>query len=185
MKFVELPDDIAHVLQKIPREKRGDFLLGHGFSLKKDDQKINKVTEQKNGICKEVYIFSDGASRGNPGEAGAGYLITDSDGNILYEGRKYLGIATNNIAEWTALFLALETAHKMNMQEVKCFLDSELVVKQMNGAYKVKNPDLRILFEKTKILQTHFQKISFAHIPREQNSHADRLSNEAIEQNKF
>ncbi len=127
-------------------------------------------------------VFTDGASRGNPGEAGAGFLIQDADGGDLFHGKKYLGTMTNNVSEWNALLLGLQKAKEFEAKNVDCFLDSELVVKQMKGEYKVKNQDLRPLYERAKILVLEFKHVTFTHIPREQNTVADRLSNEAIDQ---
>lgn len=188
MQSVELPDDIANVLQKIAPHHRGAFLYEHGFSLPTAEQACPSPltlpldstptnTENK----KSALLYTDGASRGNPGHAGAGYLLQHKNGEIIYEGRKYLGTTTNNVAEWTALLLGVEHAISQGITDLECFLDSELVVKQIKGAYKVKHPDLKPLHQRTHSLLTNFSHISFAHIPRAQNSHADRLSNEAID----
>ncbi len=177
MKSVELPDDIADFLMDIPPEKRGDSLKRHGLKIP-----VLHVEESFSDQRKAVDIYSDGASRGNPGPSGAGFAIMDSGGKIIMKGKKPLGITTNNVAEWSALLSALENAVTLGATSVRCFLDSELVVKQMKGVYRIKHPDLKPLSEKVKILASRFQKISFHHIPREENTLADLLSNEAIDE---
>ena len=129
---------------------------------------------------KTIKIFTDGASRGNPGKAGAGFVIMDSSNNIIKKGNKFLGIKTNNEAEYIALILALESINLKNLNEIELYLDSELVVKQIKGEYKVKNARLKELYKKViSLLSGHNYKIT--HIPRGKNSIADNLANEAID----
>ncbi len=126
-------------------------------------------------------IRVDGASRGNPGEAGAGAVIRDPQGNVVRELRKYLGIVTNNVAEYQALVMALSEARSMGIRDVEVFADSELMVKQLHGVYKVKSEDLRPLFEKAASLMKAFRSSKIVHVYREENAAADKLANEAIE----
>lgn len=126
-------------------------------------------------------IRVDGASRGNPGEAGAGAVIRDAQGNIVRELRKYLGVTTNNMAEYQALVMALAEARSMGIENVEVFADSELMVKQLHGVYKVKSEDLRPLFEKAAALLKSFRSSKIVHVYREENAAADKLANEAIE----
>lgn len=123
----------------------------------------------------------DGASRGNPGEAGAGAVIKDPQGNVVRELRKYLGIATNNMAEYRALVMALAEARSMGIRDIEVFADSELVVKQMTGAYRVKSEELRPLYEEAARLMKGFRTSKIVHVYREENGIADKLANEAIE----
>ncbi|MBE7414540.1 MAG: ribonuclease HI family protein [Deltaproteobacteria bacterium] len=123
----------------------------------------------------------DGASRGNPGEAGAGAVIKDPQGKVVRELRKYLGIATNNMAEYRALVMALTEAGSMGIRDIEVFADSELVVKQMTGAYRVKSEELKSLFEEALRLMKGFRTAKIVHVYREENSLADKLANEAIE----
>ncbi|MCL4873300.1 ribonuclease HI family protein [bacterium] len=123
----------------------------------------------------------DGASRGNPGEAGAGAVIKDPQGKVVRELRKYLGIATNNMAEYRALVMALTEAGSMGIRDIEVFADSELVVKQMTGAYRVKSEELKPLFEEALRLMKGFRTAKIVHVYREENSLADKLANEAIE----
>lgn len=126
-------------------------------------------------------IFVDGASRGNPGKAGAGAVIKDPDGGVLRELKGYLGVTTNNVAEYRALLMALEAAHAAGIQNVSVHADSELMVKQLNGIYKVKSTDLRPLFIKAIKLIREFKGFKITHVPREKNGIADGLANEAID----
>lgn len=128
-----------------------------------------------------VTFFTDGGARGNPGPAGSGAYSPE-----LGEFKKYLGTATNNQAEYTAIVMALEAAHHSQqqhptLQTVNMFMDSELAVKQLNREYKVKNPELQKLFVKVWNLTTKFKKVTFTHVRREYNKDADRLVNEAID----
>ncbi len=130
---------------------------------------------------KKCIIFSDGGARGNPGPAGIGAVLYDEDKNIVAQVSQYLGVATNNQAEYLALIAALKKAAELKLSDLICYLDSELVVRQLNREYKVKNKDLAPLFLQVYNLSLQFTKISFQHIPREQNQVADRLANEAMD----
>ncbi len=129
----------------------------------------------------KLIIFSDGGARGNPGPAGIGAVLYDENKKIIAEISEYLGETTNNQAEYRALLAALKKAASLKAEEVTCYLDSELVVRQLNREYKVKNKDLAPLFLEVYNLSLSFQKITFKHIPREQNSVADSLANEAMD----
>ena len=132
----------------------------------------------------KLIIFSDGGARGNPGPAGTGAVIYNENKQVVAEVSNFLGVATNNQAEYQALVSALQKAVSLGASEVACFLDSELVVRQLNREYKVKNKDLAPLFLAVYNLSLGFKKISFHHIPREQNKEADRLANEAMDRGK-
>ncbi|HNV12843.1 MAG TPA: ribonuclease HI family protein [bacterium] len=130
---------------------------------------------------KNIIIFSDGGARGNPGPAGIGAVLYDEKKNKLAEISKYLGETTNNQAEYKALIAGLKKAKELEAKEVKCFLDSELVVKQLNREYRVKHKDLAPLFLEVYNLSQSFTNIEFVHVPREKNSEADRLANLAMD----
>ena len=130
---------------------------------------------------KKIIIFSDGGARGNPGPAGIGAVLYDSKKQILAKISKYIGEATNNQAEYQALITALKKAKELGGQELDVFLDSELVVKQLNREYKVKNKELAPLFLEVYNLSLNFSKITFTHVYRENNKEADRLVNEALD----
>lgn len=134
-----------------------------------------------------VIVFVDGASRGNNIKgavgalAGAGAFITDKDGNTVKEARKFLDAMTNNGAEYSALVLGLKEAAKLGAKEVTIIADSELMVKQMKGIYKVKSPNIKSLYLEAKELSQKFAKFSIKHTLRENNKDADRLANESID----
>ena len=128
-----------------------------------------------------IEIFTDGAARGNPGPAGIGVLIK-KDNQTMLEVADYIGETTNNIAEYKALIRGLEEAVKLKAKEISVFCDSELVVKQIKGEYRVKNQGLRPLFDRAKALIDNFHKFDIKYIPREQNKKADRLANQGIDQ---
>ncbi|NCU44766.1 ribonuclease HI family protein [Candidatus Falkowbacteria bacterium] len=126
--------------------------------------------------------YTDGGARGNPGPSGIGVVLQNKDGETIGEWSEFLGIATNNQAEYKALLLALKQAVALGVVELDCRLDSELVVKQLKGEYKVKHPDLKPLFEQAKSLISQIKNVSFKHIPRELNKQADQLANQAMDQ---
>lgn len=129
----------------------------------------------------KLQIYTDGGARGNPGPAGIGAVIW-SGNELVGRHKKYIGEATNNQAEYKAVILALEEAKKLEPNELEFFLDSELVVKQLNREYKVKDKDLAPLFVQVWNLSMSFKKATFTHIPREKNKEADKLVNEAIDE---
>jgi len=122
-------------------------------------------------------LYSDGASSGNPGPAGIGFVI--HSGGHTYRHSEHIGNATNNIAEYTALIRGLEKARALGVSELTAYLDSELVVRQVNGDYKVKNPALQELHRRAVSLLRGFASFSISHIPREENKEADALSKKA------
>lgn len=130
---------------------------------------------------KVCITYTDGGARGNPGPAGIGIVIEDKSAEKKHHFKKYIGETTNNQAEYQALLFAVEQAHKMGADEVWCYLDSELVVKQLHGTYRVKDQKLAPLFLKIWNLKQKFKKITFTHIPRERNKEADMLVNIAID----
>ncbi len=134
----------------------------------------------------DVVIYSDGGARGNPGPAGIGAVISEKN-KVIHEVSEYIGEATNNQAEYRALIAALKWV-KENIKEIagiQCYLDSELVVKQLNGHYKLKNSGLKELFWEIKDFIMEFQNnINFHYIPRTQNKRADQLVNMAIDRSR-
>lgn len=132
-------------------------------------------------------IHADGGARGNPGPAGSGAVIRDELGNIVATVSEYLGTKTNNFAEYEAVILAFQklieltgTAHVAST-DVTVKMDSELVVKQVNGIYKIKHPDMKAQYARLAPLAARFKSVTFAHVPRAENSDADALANEAMD----
>ncbi len=130
---------------------------------------------------RRVTVYSDGAARGNPGPAGAGVRIEDARGKRVSEAARYLGEATNNVAEYRALILGLELARELGASEVELRADSELVIRQMTGEYRVRNVRLQELHRQAQALEQAFRSVGYVHIRREQNRAADRLANLAID----
>lgn len=128
-----------------------------------------------------VVIYADGGSRGNPGPAGSGAVIKRGETTICGLSH-FLGTATNNVAEYTGLIIGLEKAHELGLPAVEVRMDSELVVRQMTGQYKVKNEGLIPLHRKASALASRFAWFSIVHVRREQNQEADRLANKAMDE---
>ncbi len=132
------------------------------------------------GRSPEARIYVDGGSRGNPGPAGYGVLVTDRGGEPLGRYFGYIGPATNNVAEYRGLVAALEHARQLGLRRLWVGSDSELMVRQMRGEYKVKNAGLRPLFERCQRMAAGFDEFTIEHLPREENAEADRLANQAM-----
>jgi ribonuclease HI len=130
----------------------------------------------------QIVIHTDGGARGNPGPAGIGVVITDANGNNLKSIGEYIGEGTNNQAEYKALLRGLSEAVAMKAEEVNCYLDSELVVKQLTGLYKIKEPGLQKLAAEALALTSRFKKVEFNHVRREHNADADKLVNQALDE---
>ncbi|MGB2624492.1 MAG: reverse transcriptase-like protein [Candidatus Acidiferrum sp.] len=124
----------------------------------------------------------DGAARGNPGPASYGVVIRDGNGELVAKLKKYIGRMTNNVAEYYGLIAALDYAQSHNIRALRVESDSELMVKQMQGQYKVKSDDLRPLFERAKKMSMGFESFRIEHVYREQNREADALANEALDE---
>lgn len=129
-----------------------------------------------------LHIHIDGASRGNPGEAGFGVYVATPEGVEVARLHGYLGRATNNVAEYQALLHALRYARARGARRVRVFSDSELVVRQVEGTYKVRHPDMVGLHREAAALLARFEEASVSHVPREQNREADRLANRALDE---
>ena len=133
-----------------------------------------------------LILFTDGGARGNPGPAAAGGIVTDEEGNVLDSFSRYLGVCTNNAAEYRALIEGLTRTRRICTAapcgEVEVRMDSELIVKQMRGEYRVRHPQLKPLYEEARALVRAFPcPVAFVHVPREENATADRLVNEALD----
>ena len=129
-----------------------------------------------------LLAFTDGASRGNPGESGIGVVFKSSEGKIVRSFNGFIGTTTNNVAEYTALLACLQSAFELKPTSLRVHSDSELMVRQMNGNYKVKDATLKLLHQKALILISRSKMdVSFVHVERSQNSEADQLANEAID----
>lgn len=131
---------------------------------------------------KKFILYTDGAARGNPGPAGAGAFICTGDGHAVAEVAEYLGETTNNVAEYRALIAGLKKLIEMGAEEIEVRADSELMVRQIQGRYRVKHPNLKPLFEEAIALLKKIGRYSIKHVEREKNKEADRLANQAIDE---
>ncbi|MBI2600094.1 ribonuclease HI family protein [Candidatus Daviesbacteria bacterium] len=131
-----------------------------------------------------LIIYTDGASRGNPGKASYGFLIKGSSGEILYSEGKFLGIATNNFAEYSAVLSAYEYIKQKwdgKITELNFFMDSKLVVEQLSGRFRVKSENLKPLIYEIKKNESLFSRVAYKHVPRRLNSEADAIANKALD----
>ncbi len=153
--------------------------------IKKDDLTTSDKDETDDSNIKKeidlIIVNTDGGSRGNPGESGIGVAIFDKDSNLIHEACDYLGIATNNIAEYKALILGIKLSMEYNAKEILFKSDSELMVKQIKGEYRVKNPQLKLLFTEVKELLRKLPNWKIMHVRREENSEADLMANKGID----
>lgn len=129
----------------------------------------------------KMILHTDGGARGNPGPAGAGVVLSDEKGKIIKELGSYLGVCTNNEAEYRALILGLDAAQGAGATKLDVFMDSELIVKQLKGEYKVKKHNMQKFFAEVQSHLPAFEDVTFNHVRREKNSHADSLVNEVLD----
>ncbi len=159
------------------------LLLGIIHQEEITEKSIHEIEHHDVSITPErqVIIYSDGGSRGNPGPSAAGYVIIDNHQNIIAQGGEYLGITTNNQAEYQGVRIGLEKALELGYKQIDFRIDSMLVVNQMNGIYKIKNRELWPINERIRELCTKFEKISFSHVRREFNQLADGMVNQTLD----
>lgn len=150
------------------------------------DQIVEQATppESAAGLPKQekVKVYGDGGSRGNPGPSASGFVVLDMNDNILVDKGVYLGVTTNNQAEYTALKLGLEECLKLGAREVDVYMDSLLVINQMKGIFKIRNRDLWPIHDAIKGLVAKFKHVNFTHVPRELNKLADAAVNRALDE---
>lgn len=150
------------------------------------DHKLAKAIDQllkqsKPAEISEAKLYSDGGSRGNPGHSAGAFLICKVDNNVVEKSGFYIGVTTNNQAEYQALLQGLKRSAELGVRKLNVFMDSELIVKQLNGLYKIKNKDLQPLYREIKDLAASFEKISFSHVPRALNKEADLEVNRILD----
>lgn len=158
-----------------------DRQLAEAIDALTEGESVEHITAEEQPKVEKIKLFADGGSRGNPGPSASGFVILDMEDNVLVDKGVYLGVTTNNQAEYTALKIGLEEARKMGVQEVQVYMDSLLVVNQMKGIFKVKNRDLWPIHEAIKQQAAHFKHISFGRVPREFNKLADAAVNRALD----
>lgn len=147
---------------------------------------LNKLMDENDVINssekqRSLKIYTDGGSRGNPGPSASGFVILNDNDEIIEEGGEYLGVTTNNQAEYQAVKLAMQTAIKYDPNQIHFFIDSLLVVNQMKGVYKIKNRDLWPIHSDIKKMSENFDKVSYTHVRRELNKLADAKVNEVLD----
>jgi ribonuclease HI len=144
-------------------------------------EKGNKPSDVVPLLDVKATLFADGGSRGNPGPAASGAVLYDEEGDLVEEIGTFLGVATNNVAEWTGLLQGLKAAIARGVDDLAVRLDSELVVKQLSGAYRVKHPGLIPLHAEAKSLLRKFARVDVRHVPRKQNAAADAVVNQVLD----
>jgi len=181
--MIRLPATLERRLKQIfPRAKERDaFVIGLiEEALLKEDLPEESKPENVGGTLR---LFTDGGSRGNPGQAAIGCVLEDpTSGTVLREHCERIGVETNNVAEYRALIEGLKIAKKYHPNRLVCHLDSELIVKQLRGEYQVKMPTLKPFFEEIRELTMEFPSIDFVHVPRSDNHRADALVNKALDE---
>ncbi len=140
------------------------------------------MTNAQQAAGRPLVLRTDGASRGNPGHAAAGVVIETPEGAPVAQGKRYLGIMTNNQAEYRALILGLKSVAHYQPAHLSVYMDSELVVKQMRGEYKVRDAALEPLWREARALAAGLPDVTFTHVLRGKNARADRLANEALDE---
>lgn len=154
------------------------------FDLRPVDDSVPGFERRDRTRLETIKVYADGGSRGNPGPSASGYVLMDINDNVLVDKGVYLGVTTNNQAEYQALKFALEEARRMHVCNVDVYMDSLLVINQMKGIFKVKNRDLWPIHDAVKQLAGEFEHISFTQIPRELNKIADRAVNRALDEER-
>ncbi|MBU0766709.1 ribonuclease HI family protein [Patescibacteria group bacterium] len=179
--MVKLPASIDRKLKELfPRVRERDKFVADILTEALEKAAPEEVSESVGGT---LHLFTDGGSRGNPGQSAIGIIIEDpTEGKVVREHAERIGIETNNIAEYRALIEGLKIAKRYHPNRLVCFLDSELIVKQLKGEYRVKMPALKEFFAEIQELVTEFTSVEFHHIPRADNYRADALVNKALDE---
>jgi len=182
--MIRLPASLERKLEQLfPRATDRNRFIAEVLTVALEQSDLQAERQDLMSVGGTLHLFTDGGSRGNPGQAAIGIVIEDpAKGEVIREHYERIGIETNNVAEYRALIEGLKIAKRLHPNILRCHLDSELIVKQLSGEYKVKMPTLRPLFDEIQELSAHFSNISFAHIPRADNHKADRLVNKALDE---
>lgn len=192
-KTIELSSEYdKYVWKKLSEIQRNELTQSTQQILGLQEVPFAVSTPQKIDVDNDAYatsmsaavIYSDGGSRGNPGPSASGFVIMNEAGEVVVEGGAYLGVTTNNVAEYQAVYLGLERAQEMGVRTVDFRMDSLLVVNQMNGLWKIKHPDLAIIKNRIHELADQFDKVTFSHVRREYNKLADGMVNKILDQHE-
>lgn len=186
LEFIAREEPLAATLSAFPqltRERLTRLLEKAGAVLLDLERELSAPEVVPVGASVErVRVYSDGAARGNPGHSGAGAVLVQPSGQIVDRLGKYLGVQTNNYAEYMGLLLGLRRAHELGVQEVEVYADSELMIRQLGGRYQVKSQSLKPLYDEAVKLLNDFSRVKLVHVPREMNRAADEMSNRAIDE---
>jgi ribonuclease HI len=185
LRVIAEEETLDRTLARFPGLSRTDLvgvLLGKPVSAHAPARVQSSGPTHRVQPQRKLRVASDGAARGNPGPAGAGAVVFDSDGQVLERLGKFLGRQTNNVAEYQGLLLGLRRAQELGAEELEVVADSELVIRQLSGAYQVRAPALRELHTEALALLKAFRKVKLIHVPRAQNAEADEMSNRAIDE---
>jgi len=135
----------------------------------------------KNKKYPQVILYTDGASLGNPGKAGVAFILYTPENELIRKEGRFIGTATNNVAEYLALICGMQEALSLGAKEITCYTDSQLLVRQLEGKYKVKSENLKLFYNQVKHLESLFKSVKYRHISRSENKEADRLAKKAAE----
>jgi ribonuclease HI len=186
LEFIAREEPLAATLGAFPqltRERLTRLLERAGTVLLEFERELASPEVVPVGVGVErVRVYSDGAARGNPGHSGAGAVLVQPSGQIVDRLGKYLGVKTNNYAEYMGLLLGLRRAHELGVQEIEVYADSELMIRQLGGRYQVKSQSLKPLYDEAVRLLNDFSRVKLVHVPREMNRAADEMSNRAIDE---
>ena len=183
LRHVAREEPLSITLKAFPgltRERLARLIERSAESMARASNRTSPGTD--GSVPSKVRVYSDGAARGNPGPSGAGAVLVDASGNVVDRLGKYLGIQTNNYAEYMGLLLGLKRARELGIREVEVFADSELMIRQLGGRYQVRSPSLRPLYEEALRLLNEFSRVKFVYVPRKMNAAADEMSNRAIDE---
>ena len=182
--MIRLPVSLERKLEQLfPRATDRNRFIAEVLTVALQQNDLQMERDDLATVGGTLHLFTDGGSRGNPGQAAIGLVIEDpSKGEVIREHYERIGIGTNNVAEYRALIEGLKIANRFHPNKLVCHLDSELIVKQLSGEYKVKMPTLRVFFDEIKELSQQFTSVSFTHIPRADNYKADALVNKALDE---
>lgn len=182
--MIRLPASLERKLQQLfPRATDRNRFVAEVLTVALEQHDLQQDREEDVTVGGTLHLFTDGGSRGNPGQAAIGIVLEDPvRGEVVREHMERIGIETNNVAEYRALIEGLKIAKRYVPNRLVCHLDSELIVKQLNGEYRVKMPSLKVFFEEIRELCIEFADIVFMHIPRSDNHKADALVNKALDE---
>lgn len=159
-----------------------DYRLSEAIDALPYPSKLTDVVDKNTSPIIEIKLYADGGSRGNPGPSASGYVLLDMKDNIIFEGGVYLGVTTNNQAEYKALKFALEEAQKLQARVIHVYMDSLLVINQLTGKFKIRNRDLWPIHDAIKQLAKTFKEVQYTHVPREYNKLADGMVNKTLDE---